>query len=63
MKRVRIGSISAPYFPAFGLNIQFECEKIRTGDTTNTDIFHAMSALRAQRNIFDETFFAKIVTR
>ena len=46
---VRVWSFSRPYFPAFGLNtekygvslrIQFECGKIRTRKTKNTDTFH-----------------------
>ena len=37
MKSIRIRSFSGPYFPAFGLNIQSTCEKIRTRKTPNTD--------------------------
>ena len=52
MKDVRIRSYSAPYFLAFELNtkrygvflrIQFECEKIRTRITPNTETFFAVS--------------------
>ena len=40
---VRIRSYSGPYLPAFGLiSIQFECGKIRTRVTPNTDTFHAI---------------------
>ena len=55
VKSVRIRSFSGPYFPAFGLNteiysvslrIQFECGKIRTRKTPNTDTFYAVLRLR-----------------
>ena len=47
MKSVRIRSFSGPYSPAFGLNItslrfQFECEKIQTGKSQNTDTIYAV---------------------
>ena len=51
VKSVRIRSYSGPHFPAFKLNmerysvslrIQFECGKIRTRITPNTDTFHAV---------------------
>ena len=51
MKSVRIQSFSGPHFPAFGLNmeiyvvnllIQFECGKIRTRKTRNTESFYAV---------------------
>ena len=49
MKSVRIRSFSGPYFPAFELNterlslcIQFECRKMRTRKTPNTDNFQAV---------------------
>ena len=50
VKSVLIQSYSVPYFAAFGRNterygvylrIQFECEKIRTRITPNTDTFNA----------------------
>ena len=50
-KSVRIRSFSDPHFPAFGLNteiygvnlpIQFECGKIWTRKTSNTDTFYAV---------------------
>ena len=49
MKRVRIRSLSGPYFPAIGLNtdtlrIQFECDKIRNRKTPNTDTFYAVKS-------------------
>ena len=52
--RVRIQRYSGLYFPAFGLNTerygvslraQFECAKIRTRITPNTDIFCAVSII------------------
>ena len=51
VKSVRIRSYSGPYFPAFGLKMerygvsrrsQFECGKIRTRITPNTDTLHAV---------------------
>ena len=51
VKSARIWSYSGPYFPAFGLNmerygvflrIKFECGKIRTRITPNTDTFYAV---------------------
>ena len=51
VKSVHILRFSGPYFPAFGrkteryglsLRIQFECEKIRTRQTPNTDTFYAV---------------------
>ena len=51
VKSVRIWSYSGPYFPAFGLNterykvslhIQFECGKMLSRITPNTDTFHAV---------------------
>ena len=54
VKSVGIRNYSGPYFPAFGLNTerygvseyQFECRKMRTRVTYNTDIFHAMMNLK-----------------
>ena len=66
MKRVRIRSYSSPYFPAFGLNtevslrIQFECGKIRTRITPNTDTFYAINNKQHQIHITHKgllTFF------
>ena len=54
MKSARIWRFYGPYFPAFGLNterygvslrIQFECGKIRTRKTPNTDTFIAVQVL------------------
>ena len=44
VKSIRIWSLSGLYFPAFGvfLRIPFECGKIRTRKTPNTDTFHAV---------------------
>ena len=51
VKSVRTRNFSGPYFLVFGLNteryaaflcIQFECRKIRTRKTPNTDTFHAV---------------------
>ena len=42
VKSVRIRSYSGPYFPAFGLNIQSECGKIRTRIIPNTDTLYAV---------------------
>ena len=42
VKNVLIRSYSGPYFPAFGLNTQSECGKIRTRITPNTDTFYAV---------------------
>ena len=53
-KSVRNRRFSDLHFPAFGLNterysvclhIQFECEKIRTTKTLNTDTFHVLFIL------------------
>ena len=53
VKSVRIRSHSGPHFPLFRLNteryflsvrIQFECEKMRTIKTLNTDTFYAVVA-------------------
>ena len=52
MKSVRIRSYSGPYFPVFGMNterygvslrIQFECRKMRTRTTPNTNTFNAVN--------------------
>ena len=43
VKSVRIRSFSGLYFPAFWLNIQSECGKIRTRKTPNTDTFHTVN--------------------
>ena len=51
VKSVRIWSYSGPHFPAFGLNterygdIQFECGKMRTRITPNTDTFYAVKKI------------------
>ena len=50
VKSVRVWSFSGPYFSAFGLygvyvHIQFECGKIRTRKTPNTDTSYARIAL------------------
>ena len=51
VKSVRILSYSGSYFPAFGLNteryghrIKFECRKLRTRITPDTDTFHAVQS-------------------
>ena len=62
IKSVRIRSYSGPYFPAFGLtteryevslHIQFECWKMWTRITPNTDTFYAvhkgLQTIRPQR--------------
>ena len=55
VKSVRIWNYSVPYFPSFRLNterysvflrIQFECRKIRTRITPNTDTFNAVDYSR-----------------
>ena len=52
VKRVRIRSYSGPHFPAYGLKMernsvslsfQFECGKMRTRITPDTDAFHAVT--------------------
>ena len=52
VKSIRIRSYYGSYFSAFGLNkerhgvsirIQFECGKMRTRITPNTDTFHAVN--------------------
>ena len=54
LKIVRIRSYSGPHFPAFGLNTeryrvslctQFECGKMRTRITPNTDTSYAVTAI------------------
>ena len=45
VKSVPIPSFSCPHFPAFGLNIQYECGKMRTRKTPTTDIFYALILL------------------
>ena len=50
---VRIWSFSGPYFPTLGLinlRIQYECGKIRTRETPNTDTFHVV--ITKERNIW-----------
>ena len=52
VKSARIRNYSGPHFPAFGLNadsrillslrIQFECRKMRTRITPNTNTFHTV---------------------
>ena len=51
VESVRIQRFSDPYFPLFGLNterysvslrIQYECGKIRTRKTPNTDTFYVV---------------------
>ena len=70
MKSVRIRSYSGPYFSAFGLNterysvslrIQFECAKMRTRITPNTDTFYGVDlpqvkwySISSTKNILDE---------
>ena len=70
MKSVRIRSNSGPYFSAFGLNaerysvslrIQFECGKMRTRITPNTDTFYGVDltqvkwySISSTKNILDE---------
>ena len=70
MKSVRIRSYSGPYFSAFGLNterysvslrIQFECGKMRTRITPNTDTFYGVDlpqvkwySISSTKNILDE---------
>ena len=39
VKSVRVGSVSGPHFPAFGLNTE---RKTQTRKTPSTDIFHAL---------------------
>ena len=45
MKSVGIWNFSGPYFPAFRLNfpVQFECGKIQTRKTPNTDTFYVVT--------------------
>ena len=61
MKIVRIWKFSGPYFAAFELNterygvslrIQYECGKIRTRETLNTDTFHALDIEETAENRF-----------
>ena len=67
------GLFIGAYFPVFGLNtercsvslhIHFECEKIRTRKTPNTDTFHTVAmcrgVFRTLLNIYDGTFKCKI---
>ena len=58
MKKAHIRSFSDQNFPVFGLNtgryevsldIQFECRKIRTKKSPNTDTFHAVGVKRKHR--------------
>ena len=53
VKNVRIRSYSSLYFPTFGLNterygvslrIHYECRKMRTKKTQNTNTFHVVEA-------------------
>ena len=59
MKSVHVRRFYGPYFPAFGLNtgrygvslrIQFECEKIRTRKTPNTDTSYAVKVAANKSN-------------
>ena len=63
VKSVRIGSFYAPYFPAFGLNternsvslrIQYECGKIRTRQTPNTDTFYEVRYCEKVHELYEE---------
>lgn len=57
-KSVRIRSLSVPYFPAFGVNmeslysfcIQSKCREIPTRKTPHTDTFHSV------RNSFQDVY-------
>ena len=60
VKNVRIWSYSGPYLPVFGLNtercsisfgIQFECRKIWTKITPNTDTFYTVYSQGKKLNI------------
>ena len=72
MKSVRIRSYSGPHFPAFGLNaerygvslcIQFECGKIRTRTTPNTDSFYAVRLLSIENVIlFRQSIVCSCIT-
>ena len=70
VKSVRIRSFTGSYFPAFELNedkysvslhIQFECGKIRTRKTPNTNTFHVMGFIAqnapAQSRFFYQYYF------
>ena len=68
---VRIQSFSAPYFPAFGLNmkrycvtlpIQSKCGKIRNRKTPNTDTFHPNVNKRIDFNTHAVGFLGVIST-
>ena len=63
MKSARIRSFSGPYFPVFGLNterysvslhIQFECGKIWSRKTPNTDTFYTVFSLKVLKNLREE---------
>ena len=66
VKSVRIKSYSGPHFLAFGLNtkrytvslrIQFQCGKIRTRITPNTDTFYAVKVMLRKKHRHDRTIY------
>ena len=66
VKSLRIRSFSAPYFPAFRLNmdwvslrIQSECGKIRTRKTPNADTFHSVTVQDMKHYIVPSLFTHK----
>ena len=70
VKSVRIQSSSGPYFPAFGLNteghsvslrIQFECGKIRTRTTPNTDTFYTVIIIKGSLSFNFYPWFARLL--
>ena len=74
VKSVHIRSYSGPHFPAFGLNterygislrIQFECGKMRTRITPNTNTFYTVfrGVFRSQSNIYGELKTVKYLLR
>ena len=48
VKSVRIRCYSGPHFPAFALNIQSECGKMRSRITSNTNTFHTVLLKRSE---------------
>ena len=71
VKCVRIRSYSRPCFPAFELNTErypylsvfsFECGKIHTRITPNTDTFHAVYVKRAEIFSKSDASFVKTIT-
>ena len=66
VKSDRFRSFSGPYFPAFGLNterysvslfIQYECGKMRTRKTPNTETFYEVTVCANMYSFYSYCFY------